>query len=155
MLSAFKTSDIEKGVNALDSQSLDTLMKYIYRGFEFPSEGSSATLLSWHEKVKKKIYVTFTLLTTLTFTKIISLCGFNLGSIGVTCCLFSITLQTSQGSTMQTQFMHNLYNCVLYVFCVAPYHGNAWTVKICPKAVKVLIKNIYRLVTKDVVRKTN
>ncbi|XP_022325477.2 actin-related protein 2/3 complex subunit 5-C-like [Crassostrea virginica] len=54
VLSAFKTSDIEKGVNALDSQSLDTLMKYIYRGFEFPSEGSSATLLSWHEKVYAK-----------------------------------------------------------------------------------------------------
>lgn len=61
MLSAFKTSEIEKGVNALDSQSLDTLMKYIYRGFEFPSEGSSAALLSWHEKVKKRIHVTFTL----------------------------------------------------------------------------------------------
>ena len=120
MLSAFKTSDIEKGVNALDSQSLDTLMKYIYRGFEFPSEGSSATLLSWHEKVKKKIHVTFTLLTTFTFTKIISLCGFNLGSIGVTCCLFSITLQTFQGSAMQTLYMHNLYNCVLYGFLCCP-----------------------------------
>lgn len=51
VLTAFKASDIEKGVNALDSQTLDILMKYIYRGFEFPSEGSSAALLSWHEKV--------------------------------------------------------------------------------------------------------
>ncbi|XP_062602134.1 actin-related protein 2/3 complex subunit 5-C-like [Saccostrea cucullata] len=51
VLTAFKTSEIEKGVNALDSKSLDILMKYIYRGFEFPSEGSSAALLTWHEKV--------------------------------------------------------------------------------------------------------
>lgn len=54
VLTAFKASDIEKGVNALDSQTLDILMKYIYRGFEFPSEGSSAALLSWHEKVYAK-----------------------------------------------------------------------------------------------------
>lgn len=51
VLTAFKTSEIEKGVSTLDSNALDILMKYIYRGFEFPSEGSSAALLTWHEKV--------------------------------------------------------------------------------------------------------
>jgi actin related protein 2/3 complex subunit 5 len=50
VLTAFKTSEIEKAVGALDSKGLDILMKYIYRGFEFPSEGSSAALLAWHEK---------------------------------------------------------------------------------------------------------
>ncbi|XP_013389609.1 actin-related protein 2/3 complex subunit 5-like isoform X2 [Lingula anatina] len=51
VLLSFKVADIDKGVNALDSQTLDVLMKYIYRGFENPSEGSSAQLLTWHEKV--------------------------------------------------------------------------------------------------------
>jgi len=51
VLLAFKSSDIESAVQTLDQNRLDTLMKYIYRGFEFPSEGSSAQLLTWHEKV--------------------------------------------------------------------------------------------------------
>lgn len=52
VLSAFKSSDIEKGVQSLDRNGVDLLMKYIYKGFERPSENSSAVLLQWHEKVK-------------------------------------------------------------------------------------------------------
>ena len=33
---------------------MDVLMKYIYRGFEIPSEGSSGHLLQWHEKTFAK-----------------------------------------------------------------------------------------------------
>jgi len=51
VLLSFKSSDIEGAVQTLDQNRLDTLMKYIYRGFEIPSEGSSAQLLTWHEKV--------------------------------------------------------------------------------------------------------
>ncbi|TNN51449.1 Actin-related protein 2/3 complex subunit 5 [Liparis tanakae] len=50
VLSAFKSSDIEKGVQTLDKDAVDLLMKYIYKGFERPSENSSAVLLQWHEK---------------------------------------------------------------------------------------------------------
>ncbi|XP_030628076.1 actin-related protein 2/3 complex subunit 5b isoform X1 [Chanos chanos] len=50
VLSSFKSSDIEKAVQSLDKNSVDLLMKYIYKGFERPSENSSAVLLQWHEK---------------------------------------------------------------------------------------------------------
>ncbi|XP_070701421.1 actin-related protein 2/3 complex subunit 5-C-like [Pempheris klunzingeri] len=50
VLSSFKSSDIEKAVGSLDRAAVDLLMKYIYRGFEKPSDNSSAALLQWHEK---------------------------------------------------------------------------------------------------------
>ncbi|KAK1786310.1 hypothetical protein P4O66_018006, partial [Electrophorus voltai] len=50
VLTAFKSSDIEKAVQSLDKTKVDLLMKYIYKGFERPSENSSAVLLQWHEK---------------------------------------------------------------------------------------------------------
>ncbi|XP_074619997.1 actin-related protein 2/3 complex subunit 5-C-like [Acropora palmata] len=51
VLTAVKATEIEKAVNTLDKNSQDVLMKYIYRGFAEPSDGSSAVLLTWHEKV--------------------------------------------------------------------------------------------------------
>ncbi|XP_016326703.1 actin related protein 2/3 complex, subunit 5-like, a [Sinocyclocheilus anshuiensis] len=50
VLTAFKSSDIEPAVKSLDRNGVDLLMKYIYRGFEKPSDNSSAILLQWHEK---------------------------------------------------------------------------------------------------------
>ncbi|XP_078121130.1 actin-related protein 2/3 complex subunit 5-like [Sander vitreus] len=50
VLSSFKSGDIEKAVGSLDKAGVDLLMKYIYRGFETPSDNSSAVLLQWHEK---------------------------------------------------------------------------------------------------------
>ncbi|XP_026293023.1 actin-related protein 2/3 complex subunit 5-B [Frankliniella occidentalis] len=45
-----KGSQVEEAVSALDRDLVDVLMKYIYRGFETPSEGSSGHLLLWHER---------------------------------------------------------------------------------------------------------
>ncbi|KAH0618294.1 hypothetical protein JD844_017354 [Phrynosoma platyrhinos] len=50
VLISFKASDIEKAVQSLDKNGVDLLMKYIYKGFESPSDNSSAVLLQWHEK---------------------------------------------------------------------------------------------------------
>jgi len=50
VLNAIKSNQMEEAVQNLDTDQVDTLMKYIYRGFETPSEGSSAHLLSWHDK---------------------------------------------------------------------------------------------------------
>jgi actin related protein 2/3 complex subunit 5 len=51
VLLAIKASQIDEAVGQLDSEARDILMKFIYRGFETPSENSSAHLLIWHEKV--------------------------------------------------------------------------------------------------------
>ncbi|CAB1332435.1 unnamed protein product, partial [Coregonus sp. 'balchen'] len=45
VLTSFKSSDIEPAVKSLDRSGVDLLMKYIYRGFEKPSDNSSAILL--------------------------------------------------------------------------------------------------------------
>ncbi|CAB3249947.1 unnamed protein product [Arctia plantaginis] len=50
VLLAIKSTQIEDAVGNLSSDDIDILMKYIYRGFENPSEGSSGHLLLWHEK---------------------------------------------------------------------------------------------------------
>jgi actin related protein 2/3 complex subunit 5 len=50
VLTAFRTSDIEKAVNNLDRDTIDVLMKFIYKGFASPTDNSSAILLIWHEK---------------------------------------------------------------------------------------------------------
>lgn len=54
VLTSFKSSDIEPAVKSLDKNGVDLLMKYIYRGFEKPSDNSSAILLQWHEKVRER-----------------------------------------------------------------------------------------------------
>jgi len=50
---SFKSNEIENTVKSLEQTQSDVLMKYIYRGFEFPSDGSSAHLLTWHEQTFK------------------------------------------------------------------------------------------------------
>ncbi|XP_015600340.1 actin-related protein 2/3 complex subunit 5 [Cephus cinctus] len=51
VLLSIKSSQIDDCLTQLDRDLIDVLMKYIYRGFEIPSEGSSGHLLAWHEKV--------------------------------------------------------------------------------------------------------
>jgi len=51
VLMSTKSSEVDKAIESLEPDLVDILMKYIYRGFETPSEGSSGHLLTWHEKV--------------------------------------------------------------------------------------------------------
>ncbi|MBN3291860.1 ARP5L protein, partial [Polypterus senegalus] len=51
VLTSFKSSEIEQAVKSLDKNGVDLLMKYIYKGFEKPTENSSSILLQWHEKM--------------------------------------------------------------------------------------------------------
>lgn len=57
VLTSFKSSEIEQAVKSLDRNGVDLLMKYIYKGFEKPTENSSAILLQWHEKVNQFLCV--------------------------------------------------------------------------------------------------
>ncbi|CAH2315752.1 actin-related 2 3 complex subunit 5 [Pelobates cultripes] len=50
VLTSFKSNEIEQAVKTMDRNGIDLLMKYIYKGFEKPTENSSAILLQWHEK---------------------------------------------------------------------------------------------------------
>ncbi len=47
-----KTSEIPDAINSIPAPLRDTLMKYVYKGFEYPKDYSSSALLIWHEKVK-------------------------------------------------------------------------------------------------------
>jgi actin related protein 2/3 complex subunit 5 len=48
----FKSSQIDEGIATLDPELIDTLMKYIYKGFDkVPSEKKCGQLLLWHQKV--------------------------------------------------------------------------------------------------------
>ncbi|VDP17109.1 unnamed protein product [Soboliphyme baturini] len=51
VLCSFRQADIESAVQSLDKDQIDLIMKYIYKGFEFPQDGSSSVLLAWHDKV--------------------------------------------------------------------------------------------------------
>lgn len=54
VLLTIKSQQMDTAISQLETDLLDVLMKYIYRGFEIPSEGSSGHLLQWHEKVFAK-----------------------------------------------------------------------------------------------------
>ena len=51
VLTLFRASEVEKAVQGLNKDQLDILIKYIYRGFAYPTENSCGILLVWHEKV--------------------------------------------------------------------------------------------------------
>lgn len=51
LLLSVKSSEMDRVIEGLEPELIDRLMKYIYRGFETPSEGSSGHLLIWHDKV--------------------------------------------------------------------------------------------------------
>ena len=51
VLLAIKAGEMEAAIEKLEPELIDVLMKYIYRGFENPTDGSSAHLLLWHDKV--------------------------------------------------------------------------------------------------------
>jgi actin related protein 2/3 complex, subunit 5 len=55
VLNAVKTTDITSHLNALDMDSQDILMKYLYKGMEQPASHNTGVLLNWHEKVLSSV----------------------------------------------------------------------------------------------------
>ncbi|VDD74586.1 unnamed protein product [Mesocestoides corti] len=53
-MSQLKSTQIDSFVGGLNQDQLDMLMKYIYRGFQNPTDITHASLLLWHEKVYAK-----------------------------------------------------------------------------------------------------
>ena len=51
VLTRFRQSEVEEAVSKLNNEEIDTLMKYIYRGFAEPTENSCGILLAWHQFV--------------------------------------------------------------------------------------------------------
>ncbi|XP_055332222.1 actin-related protein 2/3 complex subunit 5-like protein [Paramacrobiotus metropolitanus] len=50
IMTGIKSSDVDAALQSMPNlDHIDTLMKYIYRGFEYPQH--SLMLLNWHEKV--------------------------------------------------------------------------------------------------------
>ena len=56
VLTRFKQSEVEKAIGQLDTDEIDVLMKYIYRGFAEPTEKSCGILLVWHQHVRYHSY---------------------------------------------------------------------------------------------------
>ena len=75
VLTTVKAAEVEKAVKALDKNEQDVLMKYIYRGFSEPTEGSSAILLTWHEKVSIVLLSCFSPCHNVVATLLWNLCG--------------------------------------------------------------------------------
>jgi actin related protein 2/3 complex, subunit 5 len=51
VLNAIKASEISEHLSGLKAESMDTLMKYLYKGMELPGVYNTSVLLNWHEKV--------------------------------------------------------------------------------------------------------
>lgn len=64
ILTSHRTADIEKSIQGLSEQEVDTLVKYIYRGFAEAKDSSCGPLLAWHEKVQQFLihYIPFVVL---------------------------------------------------------------------------------------------
>lgn len=51
VLQSCKAAEIQNLVKQLSIDEVDILVKYVYRGMQYPDKYPPATLLSWHERV--------------------------------------------------------------------------------------------------------